>query len=267
LLTHTPGGAYVVAALLEPGGAGVMPAEARPLAAALSFHRVRLLPFRVPAGRPARRGEETPEKIWHRFQHRLDRALCRTHDALLADLISSLDRRALRAQGEDVPPALSKGAWTLRTQNRGDLRRFGLPDPMAPSWAEEPELALAARHALERHPQPGHDRYRGRFREAWRAALTQLAPIYRALARSAADRGLLADPDDAFFLPFEEAGKLACAHPDAEIASAVRENRDEYDSLRKGAEPLDLMSERQEMGPSGGGERPEWGWSPLLPLP
>ncbi|HEV2855574.1 MAG TPA: hypothetical protein VHC97_22475 [Thermoanaerobaculia bacterium] len=267
LLITSPGGPDVVAALLEPGEAGSQPAIARPLAAALSFHRVRLLPFRSPAHRPLELdGRETPEELWRRFRERLTRALNRSNDALLADLISALDRRALRARGEDVPPVLSKGAWTLRTHGRGDLRRFGLPDPLAPCWEENPDLVAAARQALEPHPVPGHDRYRGRFREAWRAALNQLTPIYRALARSAAERGLLADPDDAFYIPLDTAEDLAAAHKPAWIDGAVRNNRAEYESLRKAAEPLDLMSEKQEMTPCGG-ERPEWGWAPLLPLP
>jgi hypothetical protein len=267
LLVSAPGGADVVAALLEPGEPGSLPATARPLAAALAFHRVRLLPFRVAADRPpGLTGEETPEDLWRRFRERLSRVLNRTNDALLADLISSLDRRTLRARGEDVPPVLSQGAWTLRTRGRGDLRRFGLPDPLVPSWAEDPDLAAAARQALEPYPLPGHDRYRGRFREAWRAALGQLAPLYRALARSAAGRGFLAEPDDAFFLPLETAEDLAAPHQPAWMASAVRGNRAEHESLRRAAEPLDLMSEQQEMAPTAG-ERPEWAWAPLLPLP
>jgi hypothetical protein len=267
LLTQTPGGADVVAALLEPGEFGSQPAVARPLAAALSFHRVRLLPFRAPVVRPTELGGgETPEELWHRFRDRLSRVLNRTNDALLADVISAIDRRELRARGEDVPPVLSMGAWTLRTRGRGELARFGLPDLLAPSWAEEPNLARAARQALERQPVPGHDRYRGRFREAWRAALTQLAPFYRALAGSAAGRGLLAEPDDAFFIPMEAAGDLTAAHKPAWIDSAVRGNRAEYDSLRKAAEPFELMSEKQEMAPVSG-ERLEWAWGPLLPLP
>jgi hypothetical protein len=267
LLTAVPGGADVVAALLEPGGTGSLPAAARPLAAALSFHRVRLLPFRVPADRPAGlAGSEPPEELWRRFRGRLSRVLARTNDALLADLISSIDRRTLRARGEEVPPVLSRGAWNLRTRGRGDLRRFGLPDPLAPSWADEPDLADAARRALEPHPLPGHDRYRGRFREAWRAALDQLAPLYRALARGAAGRGHLIQPDDAFFLPFDTAEDLAAPGRPAWIGDAVRGNRAEYESLRKAAEPLDLISEKQEMSPTGG-ERPEWAWAPLLPLP
>src|SRR4051812_1297555 len=189
LLLPAPGGADVVGALLEPGETGDRPAEARALAAALSFHRVRLLPFRVPRKSPALRGDESPRALWSLFRERVSRVLVRTNDALLSDLASALDRRALRARGEEVPPALSKGAWILRTRGRGDLRRFGVPDLLAPSWAEEPDLASAARHAMERHPLPGHDRYRGRFRESWRAGLSELAPIYRALARSAAERG------------------------------------------------------------------------------
>jgi hypothetical protein len=267
LLTAVPGGPDVVAALLEPGEFGSLPATARPLAAALSFHRVRLLPFRVAVDRPAAlTGKETPADLWRRFRDRLSRVLNRTNDALLADLISSIDRRTLRARGEDVPPVLSKGAWTLRTRGRGDLRRFGLPDPLLPCWSEEPDLAVAARHALEPYPVPGHDRYRGRFREAWRAALGQLAPLYRALARRAAERGFLAEPDDAFFIPLDAAEDLASPHKPAWIEDAVRSNRVEYESLRKAAEPLDLMSEKQEMTPTAG-ERPEWAWTPLLPLP
>ena len=267
LLTPAPGGADVVAALLEPGEFGSLPATARPLVAVLSFHRVRLLPFRVSADRPSGlTGRETPEDLWRRFRDRLSRVLNRTNDALLADVISSIDRRTLRARGEDVPPVLSKGAWTLRTRGRGDLRRFGLPDPLLPCWAAEPDLAFAARHALEPYPLPGHDRYRGRFREAYRAALGQLAPLYRALARSAADRSFLGEPDDAFFLPLDAAEDLASPHKSAWIEGAVRSNRAEYESLRKAAEPLDLMSEKQEMAPTAG-ERPEWAWAPLLPLP
>jgi hypothetical protein len=267
LLTQAPGGPDVVAALLDPGESGSLPATARCLAAALSFHRVRLLPFRIPPYRPVSlKGDETPEELWRRFRDRLSRALNRTNDALLADLISSIDRRALRARGEDVPPVLSRGAWNLRTRGRADLRRFGLPDPIAPSWADEPDLCSAARHALEPHPLPGHDRYRGRFREAYRAALGQVTPLFRALAGSAAARGLLHRPEDAFFLPLDTVEDLASSHRPGWIEGAMRSNRAEYESLRKAAEPLDLMSEKQEMGPVGG-ERPEWAWTPLLPLP
>ena len=263
-LTHSPGGADVVAAILEPGGTGSRPAEARTLADSLSFHRLRLLPFRVPAHRRVElRGDETPEELWGRFRQRLDRVLRRTNDALLADLISSIDRRALRARGEDVPPVLSRAAWNLRTRGRGNLRRFGLPDPMVPSWEEEPALCEGARHALAPHSVPGHDRYRGRFREAWRVALSELAPIYRALAASGVRHGLLKEPDDAFFLPFESVCHLARGQ---RSWLEAMDNRAEYADARKAAEPFDILSDRQETSPMEG-ERPEWAWAPLLPLP
>lgn len=264
LLTQAAGGPDVVAALLEPGGRGNRPAEARTLADALSFHRIRLLPFRVPTRRRITvSGDDPPEEIWRCFRERLARVLARTDDALLADLISSMDRRASRAQGEDVPPVLSRGAWNLRTRNRGDLRRFGLLDPMAPSWEEEPTLAEGARHALEPHAVPGHDRYRGRFREAWRAALSELAPIYRALAASAVRRELLKEPEDAFFLSFDAAGNLARGQ--RSWLEAI-DNRAEYEGFRKTAEPFDILGDRQETSQMEG-ERPEWAWAPLLPLP
>jgi hypothetical protein len=112
----------------------------------------------------------------------------------------------------------------------------------------------------------GHDRYRGRFREAYRALLSQLAPLYRALARSAADRGFLADPGDAYFLPLDLAGDLAADKKPAWLEAGLRSNRVEYASLRRAAEPFDLMSNAQEMSPVAE-ERPEWQWTPLLPLP
>lgn len=264
LLTHAAGGSDVVAALLEPGGTGSRPAEARTLVDALSFHRVRLKPFRVPSRRRMElRGDETPEELWRRFQERLDRVLVRTNDALLADLISSMDRRALRARGEDVPPVLSLAAWKLRTKGKGSLRRFGLPDPMAPSWEEETSLCEGARHALAPHPVPGHDCYRGRFREAWRIALNELAPIYRALGASAVRHQLLKQADDAFFLSFEAAANLAQGQ---RSWLEAMDNRAEYEGARKAAEPFDILSDRQETSPMEG-ERPEWAWGPLLPLP
>ncbi|MEO6192071.1 MAG: hypothetical protein ABIS20_03625 [Thermoanaerobaculia bacterium] len=266
-LTPVPGGAEVVAALLEPGGVASRPATPRELEAALSFHRVRLAPFRLPSRRDVKpRGDATPEDLWRAFRDRFSRALPLLNDALLADLLAAVDRRALRAGNEEAWPVLSEAAWTLRTRGRGDLRCFGLPDPMAPSWAEEPDLALAARHALAPHVAPGRDRHRGRFREAYRAVLSQVSPIYRALGRAAAERGLLGDADDAFFLPLELAEHLASPHLPPWLAEAARDNRAEHQSLRKADEPLDLMDERLEMARVEA-ERPEWTWSPLLPLP
>jgi hypothetical protein len=267
LLTHSPGGEDVVAALLEPGGTGSLPAAARPLTAALGFHRLRLLRFRAPSSRTLEPREgESAEDLWRRFRTNLTRLLPRVNDALLADVIASVNRRAARAAGENLPPVLSRAAWELRTGGEADLRLFGQPDLLAPSWAEAPERARGALQALQPHPVPGHDRYRGRFREAYRALLCQLAPLYDALARSAAERGFIEEPRDAWFLPLDLAGDLAAARKPAWLEAGLRNNRVEYESLRRAAEPLDAMSEKQEMAPVDA-ERPEWEWAPLLPLP
>lgn len=271
LLGDMRGGSDVVGALLEPGGIGERPAVTPALAAVVGFHRVRLHRFLPPGARRRALGEDgTPQELWRRFRGELARRLPRLGDALLADLIAALNRRAARAAGEEVPPVLGRAAWRLRTGRGADLRLFGPPDPCAPSWAEAPERAAAAQRALALHPVPGHDRYRGRFRAAWRVLLDRLAPAHRALARSAAERGLLADPQDVCLLPFERVGDLGLAQPShrlaGELADVVRENRKELESLRQAAEPLDLLTERQEMAPVGG-ERPEWEWAPLLPLP
>lgn len=267
LLSDVVGGEEVLGALLEPEGAAQYPAIPQRLGAALAFHRVRLLRFRPPTRRlPNLRGDESPEELWQLFRSNLSRLLPRVGDALLADLIAGINRRAARAYGEELPPVLSRAAWNLRSKGRSNLSLFGPPDFLTSSWAEAPERAEAARKALEPAPIPGHDRYRGRFREAWRATLDRLSPIYAALARQAAGRGLLDRPEDAYFLPLDLAGDLTAAQKPSWLAAAVHNNRVEYDSLRRAAEPLDRMTERQEMAPIGG-ERPEWEWTPLLPLP
>ncbi|HET9225794.1 MAG TPA: hypothetical protein VFR31_03955 [Thermoanaerobaculia bacterium] len=267
LLADTVGGEEVLGALLEPEGAAQYPAIPQKLGAALAFHRVRLLGFRPAPARPSRlSGNESPQDLWERFRSTLTRLLPRVGDALLADLIAGINRRVARGAGEDVPPVLSRAAWSLRSGRKANLSLFGQPDLLSPSWASEPQRAEAARKALESVPIPGHDRYRGRFREAWRAALDRLSPIYRAFARQAAERGLLEQPEDAWFLPLDLAGDLAAESKPAWIASAVQNNRAEYDSLRRAAEPLDRMTEKQEMAPAGT-DHPEWDWTPLLPLP
>ncbi len=271
LLADVPGGGDVVGALLEPGGIGERPAVSAGLSATVGFHRMRLAAFRPPGWRgPELHEDGTPEELWSRFRSELARRLPRLGDAFLADLIAALNRRAARAAGEEAPPVLSRAAWRLRTGRSADLRLFGLPDPLAPCWAEEPDRAEAARRALAPHPVPGYDRYRGRFRGAWRALLTRLAPLQHALARSAVERGLLAAPEDACFLPFDRIGGLGLpqlsSRPAQELADTVRENRAEHERLRLAAEPLDLLTERQEMAPVEG-EKPEWDLAPLLPLP
>ncbi len=269
LLSSVPGGQELLGALLEPEGEARYPALPPRLAASLAFHRMRLLRFRPPARRPAGlSGQESPEELWKLFRSTVTRLQPRTGDALLSELIAALNRRTARAGGEPAPPVLSRAAWNLRSRGPGrtDLSLFGRPDPLEPSWVKAPERAEEARQALAGQPLPGYDRYRGRFREAWRAALDRLAPIYDLYARKAAGRGVIDSPEDAFFLPFDLAGDLTAATRPAWLEGAIRNNRAEYDSLRPALEPLDSMTEKQEMA-AVGGDRPEWTWTPLLPLP
>ncbi len=271
-----PGGSAVAAALIDPGGRGALPRSAGGLAAALAFHRgrLRLMPRRLP-GRLARAtvtAGDSPAAILAAFESGLRRVLPAIGDALLADLAAALKRRSRRSRGEAAPPAITPAARRVLAGRgspggrAGDLARLGAPDLRQPSWGERPELAMAARRALDGWPMPPVDPRRGRFRETWRAALTLLSPLFGALAASAATRGLLNAPDDAFFIPFDLVGDLAGERRPAWMEAAVAANRAEHEALRQAAEPLDLLTARQETTPDAG-ERAEWELAPLLPLP
>jgi len=270
LLAGALGGTAVAAALVDPGGAGAIPATARALAASLAFHRARLriAPRRLPRRLAAARAGAPPAELRVALEGGLARVLPAASDALLADLAAALERRARRSRGESAPPAITPAAHRLLTRSLplADLARLGPPDPRAPSWAERPELAGAARRALEGWPLPPVDPLRGRFRETWRAALAALAPHLQALAESAAARGLLAAADDAYFLPFDLLSDLAGERRRAWMEAAVAANRAEHESLRQAAEPLELLTACQETTPDAG-ERAEWDLTPLLPLP
>ena len=267
-LAGATGGAAVAAALVEPGGAGALPQGARSLAAALAFHRARLR--LVPRGLSHRLAAPSgdPTALLAGFERGLARVLPATSDALLADLIAALDRRARRARGDAVPAAITPAARRLLAGGAPrvrDLARLGAPDLREPSWAERPALAEAARRALAGWPAPPVDPLRGRFRETCRAAFTLLAPHLRALAASAAARGLLDDADDAYFLPSDLLGDLAGDRRLAWMDAAVAANRAEHAALRQAPEPLDLLTAGQETTPDAG-ERAEWDLAPLLPL-
>jgi hypothetical protein len=268
LLGNVPGGEEVAAALSDPGGAGSLPRSARALAAAAAFHRLRLhLPRPTGAGRPTEGAASgSPERLVERFRVELSRGLPHTNEALLADLLSALARRARRARGEAVPPALSRAAGRLLAGRRVDLHRFGPPDLLLPSWAETPDRAAAARGALASRELPPADPLRGRFREAYRALLDRLLPLYRATADAAVTRGLLDSPEDAFFLPLDLAGDLAQERKPVWLEAAVRSNRAEHEGLRRTAAPPDRVTGPEENTVSLGVSR-EWEMGPVLPLP
>ncbi len=268
LLGNAPGGGEVAAALADPGGAGALPPEARGLAAAAAFHRWRLrLPRPGGFGRPgAVLGSESPAGLADRFRAELSRGLPQTNEALLADLLAALARRARRARGEEVPPALSQAARRLLAGRRADLHRFGPPDLLLPSWAETPDRATTARAAFAGQALPAADPLRGRFRETYRALLDRLLPLYRATAASAVARGLLDSPEDAFFLPLDLAGDLAQERKPSWLDAAIRANRAEHEGQRRTSAPPERVT-----GPEAGtillGAAREWEIGPVLPLP
>ncbi len=260
------GGRLLASAVLDPGGEA---AESLPprLRAAVLFHRLRLraLPRRLPIGPPPGAAPD-PVALWTALRAELSRSLVATSDALLGEVIAALRRRERRRLGEAVGPVLSVAARAVRTGRQPPLRRFGPPDPYRPSWARALDREAAAREALAHEPLPPADALRGRFRETYREALDRFTPGFLELARGAYERGLLAQLDDAFFLPFETADDLASPEPLRWLGPAIAANRREYLAFLQAAEPGDRL-ERPDASSGPPGPRPQWEWAPLLPLP
>jgi hypothetical protein len=263
LVAAEPGGPAVAAAALDPAGDGGWPPGSGRVRAAAAFHRLRLLAERQPPRR-ARAAPADPERLWKHFRGELSRLLTATNDALLAEIVCSLTRRARRAAGKEAPPCLSLAAWRLCRGGRVPLGRFGPPDPLRPSWARAPERVPRALEAIAGAPLPPRDSRRGRFREVWRLGLDRLGAIYFDLARSAVERGALSTLEGAFFLPFAVAEDLAGA-TGGWLAAAAERNRREHAAALIAPEPPELLTDSPAEGP--GGPRPDWEWAPLLPLP
>ncbi len=262
LLAPAAGGGEVVAALLDPGGAGSLPPEARRLAAAASFHRLRLTVFpssRILAGVPsfeAVHGE--PRPLWQDFRHEVERREGTFGEAMLAELLAALKRRDARARGKKLPPCLSREAWRLRQDRRVALELFGPPDPLFASWARQPEQAQEVLAELAGEPVPPADPLRGRFRHLYRACLDRWQPHLEALAACAVHHGLLAETEDLYFLTSAEIEALFSAAGDA--AALVALARAAFAAAWNQAEP--------EGRPRPGPEREGlWRRSPLAPLP
>lgn len=264
-LGSDPTAQAVGGALLDPGGVAQAPLPSR-LRAAAAFHRLRLrlVPRRLP--RPAAPPPAAPEALWSELRRDLSRSLRATDDALLAELLAALDRRERRRRGVSQPPVLSRAAAAMRDGGRPPLERFGPPDPFRPSWARSLQREGAARDELAETSRPPAHPLRGRFRETHRALLERWTRPFGELARQACERRLIAEPDDAYFLPLETADDLASAEPLRWLAAAIAANRREYAAYLEAAEPGDLLASALSIeGPPG--PRAEWDLTPLLPLP
>lgn len=254
-LAGAPGAAEAVAALLDPGGAATDPAESGRLAGAGLVHRLRI----------ARRGRLPPwpplaGDPWGELRTGLSALLPALSDALLAELLASLARRRRRAAGRPQAPCLGREAWRFRAGRAARHDHLGPPEPLLPSWSADPEAARRASAGLGGQPPPRH-RLRGRFRERYRAALDVLAPRYRALAESATERGLLDDPSDAFFIPFDVAEDLTAERRPSWLAPAVAANRREYLACHSQPCPPDQID--PDSPPVGN----RWEVAPLSALP
>jgi hypothetical protein len=262
LLGAAAGGDEVAAALLYPGGAAGAPLPTA-LAAAAAFHRLRLrlVPRRLPG---AEKVAAVP--AWSAFREILSRGLPATSDALLAEILVALQRRARRRAGQVAPPCLSRAVARARRGSAVALDRFGAPDPRLASWAAAPAERETASAALGGGPFPPADSLRGRFRETYRRLLDRLRPSYLGLARRAVERGLVENVEDAFFLPFDVAEDLESNEPLRWLAPAVAANRREHEAALRAGEPDDLLrGDGEAVGPCG--PRAEWASAPLLPLP
>jgi hypothetical protein len=227
-----------IGALIDPAGvAERTPGDAR-LAGAGLLHRVRLR-------RPPRLRRPVVESgpPLEEFRFTLTALLPALSDALLAELLSALARRRDRADGRQQPPCLSHQAWRFHNGRSARLDCLGPPEPLLASWAVTDAPLPPAGESPPRH------RYRGRFREQYRAALDLLTPSYRRLAELATAGGLLDDPSDAFFLPLDLADDLAADHRPAWLAPAIATNRREYMACRTRPAPPDLIDADVESGP------------------
>jgi hypothetical protein len=79
------------------------------------------------------------------------------------------------------------------------------------------------------------------FRERLREMLSQLRAPYLAVAAMAVERGLIDDPEDAFFIPFDLAGDLATPDKPGWLDEAVESNRKEYEGYLGKAGPADQL--------------------------
>jgi len=251
-LKDAPGASEAIGAMIDPTGvAEPTPGGAR-LAGAGLLHRARLR--RPPRLHPPAVGRDSPLE---EFRNTLSTLLAALSDALMAELLSSLARRRERAAGRQRPPCLGVEAWCFSSSQPARLECLGPPEPLLPSWAaaRAPEAPAGE--------SPPRQRYRGRFREQYRAALDMLTPSYRRLAERAAASDLLDDPSDAFFLPLDLADDLAADHRPDWLAPAVASNRREYMAARTSPSPPDLIDPDSAADTS-----PEsWDYCPLNPLP
>ncbi len=235
----------ILGALLDPGGTAVEPLPKR-LRGALWFHRLRLTARSAVRGisnRGSTGSRGSSRSISSSPTTRLTELLPALGDALLGDLVAALDRRQLRAAGQDVGPVQSLQAARFLEGCRADLSLLGLPDPILPSWRDaKPPLAVGASGtgAPVALCLPSH-RLRGGFREQYRRLLDLLRPSLLALGDRAVAKGYLVSAEDLFFLPLDLINDLEGPSKPKWLDGAIESNRKEWQTLRGREAPADTL--------------------------
>jgi hypothetical protein len=150
-----------------------------------------------------------------------------------------------------------------------DLRALGALDPMAPSWAEAGLTADVvrdrARRARGNAVLPVRSGRRGGFREAYRFVLSEARPLLLALGARAVEEGIVEEPDDIFFIPFDLGAELGSARRPSWLGAAVAANRREHQALMREPEHDDLIEGSPALAPLHD-RSADWDSAPLLLL-
>lgn len=258
------GAKEAVGILCDPRGLQARDEQSGELAAAALFHRLRL--GAIKRRRPRQLAETVDgENAWKIFRTGVTRWLDLLNDAFLTEVLTVRNRRRRRGDQKPVDATLPREAWRFRSERDCRLDCLGPVDLYAPSWALDRASRDLGRDMLAEEPLPGRDHTRGLFRETYREMLSQLRSAYLVLADTAAERGLLDHPDDAFFIPFDLAVDLSATERPAWLDEAVESNRREHQSYLESGCPPDTL-ETANPAVSSLEKQPEQIWNCLLPI-
>lgn len=258
------GAPEVIGALCDPRGTQAREEQTGEVAAAAVFHRLRLATLRRRRPKPLAETADG-ERAWKLFRAGVSNWLDLLNDAFLTELLATRHRRRRRGDGKTVEATLPTQAWRFRSRRDCRLSCLGSPDLHDPSWSHDRECREAARESLTEEPLARHDRARGLWRETYREMLSQLRASYLALADTACRRGILDQPEDAFFIPFDLALDLSGPQRPGWLDEAVESNRREFESYLDQTSPADEL-DTASPAVSGLGKRETQRWSCLLPV-
>ncbi len=262
LLSASPAGRAVLAAAVDPGGAGA--GHRGRLRGRAAFHRLRLRVLPRHRRAAARPGSGAPPATAGPAALAQLRALLSQNvrglgDALLAEILSSLARRRARNAGNTVPRLRGPQAAAWLRGRSARLTSLGLPDPAIPSWQ-----AGVPDRARETGAPSSTDGLRGSFRELYRDLLDRADRPISELARLGVSNGAIAAAEDVYFVPFDLLADLAKPAAERWLRSSVETNRGEWDELSRRNSPLDSLG-TFELVPKPSDLAPEL--FPLSPLP